>query len=90
MKTIDLEKKSIGLPDAIKLAGKGPVLLVAAGGREYVLSAADDFEQEVAVLRKSRKFQRFLDERSRSVRSISLAEVEHRIESELNGRKKTR
>jgi hypothetical protein len=50
------------------------------------MSLADDFEKEVEVLRRSRAFQRFLDERSASSCRIPLEEVEAEIEQELAGR----
>ena len=48
------------------MAQQEPVLLLTADGQEFVVSEADDFEHEVAALRASQAFQRFLDERSRS------------------------
>lgn len=44
---------------------------------------ADDFGKEVATLRASQAFQKFLDERSASRRTISLEEIEAEIEREL-------
>jgi hypothetical protein len=43
---------------------------------------ADDFEKEVAALRDSRAFQRFLAERSAGQRRIPLEEIEEEIEQE--------
>ena len=42
----------------------------------------DDFETEVSVLRDSRAFQRFLDERSKDKRAYSLDDIEDEIEEE--------
>lgn len=56
---------------------------LTADGRQFVLAEADDFEQEVALLRNSRAFQRFLDDRSKCSQRIPLEEIEAEIEREL-------
>ena len=83
MRTVNLTEEKLGLEEVIKLARKGPVLLLTSDGKEFVVSEADDFEREVEALRGSRAFQRFLDERSKSKRAIPLEEVEKEIEKEL-------
>jgi mRNA-degrading endonuclease RelE of RelBE toxin-antitoxin system len=83
MKTVNLEKEKLDLHTVIDLAGKEPVVLLTADGREFVVAQADDFEREVETLRGSQAFQRFLDERSRSTRRIPLEEIEAEIEQEL-------
>jgi hypothetical protein len=51
-------------------------LLLAPDGREYILSQADDFEQEVETLRQSTKFQAFLAERRLPGKRFDLAALE--------------
>jgi hypothetical protein len=51
--------------------------------RNRKISPADDFEQEVAALRKSQTFQRFLDERLKSKKRILIEEIEKEVEAEL-------
>jgi hypothetical protein len=63
MKTIDLTRQTVDLLEVLELAKEGPLVVIAPDGREYVLAEADDFEQEVAQLRASAEFQRFLDDR---------------------------
>ncbi|MGH7794621.1 MAG: hypothetical protein ACREQ2_06960 [Candidatus Binatia bacterium] len=89
MKTINLTEDKLDLEALITLAREEPVMLLTADGKEFVLAEADDFDQEVAALRASPAFQRFLDERSRSTRRISLEEVEAQIDRELAARRKT-
>ena len=88
MKTVNLEKEKLDIHAVIDLAGKEPVVLLTADGREFVVAQADDFDREVEVLRGSQAFQRFLDERSRSTRQIPLAEIEAEIEQELAAHRK--
>ena len=89
MKTVNLEAEKLDLEAVIQLARQEPVVLLTADGREFVLAAADDFEQEVETLRGSQAFQRFLDERSQSAPRIPLAEIEAEIEQELIVQRRT-
>lgn len=79
MKTIDLSKKTIRLEEVIDMARKEPVLLLTKDGKEFLVSEADDFEKEAEALRNSEKFQKFLDERSRCLASVSLEEIEKKL-----------
>lgn len=85
MKTIDLDQQTTDLDSVLDLASVEPLLIVTADGRRYCLAEADDFDQEVAALRASPEFQRFLDERHRSQARFSLDEVEAEIDRELEG-----
>ena len=89
MKMIDLSEQTIDITHILELAREGPVVLIAADGREYVIAEADDFDREVEQLRNSLAFQRFLDERSAyktNKRRIPLEVVAHEIEAELAAR----
>ena len=86
MKLINLAEQPVDITQVLEFAREGPVVLLAADGREYVLAEADDFDQEVEQLRNSVVFQRFLDERSTyqtTKRRISLDVVRREIEAEL-------
>jgi hypothetical protein len=89
MKTIDLEKEKLDLEALIKMARREPVLLVTPDGKEFCIAEADDFEKEVEALRGSQAFQRFLDERSASIRRLPLEEIEAEIDQELKKHEKT-
>lgn len=84
MKFIDLAKQALDITDVLTLAQTGPVVLLAADGREYMIAEADDFEQEVEQLRNSVAFQQFLDQRSghqATKRCISLDDAERTIDA---------
>ena len=83
MKTVSLADETPSIEELIKLAREGPVLLLSADGQEFLLSEADDFEQEVEALRRSPAFQRFLDTRSADRRRVPLDEIEREIDQEL-------
>ncbi len=83
MKAIDLNRENMDLPALLKLARQEPVLLITPDGVEFLLSEADDFDQEVAILRESQPFQRFLEQRLVDPAHISLDELEREIDEEL-------
>jgi hypothetical protein len=89
MRTVNLGEDKLDLQAIINLAREGPVLLLAADGKEFLLAEADDFEKEVETLRGSQAFQRFLDERSACAKRIPLEEIEAEIEQELAAQRKT-
>jgi hypothetical protein len=86
MKTIDLSQQTADLLEVLELVKDGPLVVITPDGREYVLAEADDFEQEVAQLRASTEFQRFLDARlaTRQERR-PVADVLREIETILAG-----
>lgn len=81
MKTIDLADERMDIAAIIAIASDEPVILLTPDGREFFVSEADDFDTEVATLRASETFQRFLDERSQSRRRIPLEEIEAELET---------
>jgi hypothetical protein len=80
MKTLDLTRKPITLEELLKLASAGPVRLLTADGHAFILEDADDFEQEVKLLGKSKKFGRFLKERSKDAATTSLEDYQRSLE----------
>ena len=89
MKMVSLQDEQIELDALLAIAGKEPVMLLTADGRQFVLAEADDFEQEVAILRNSQAFQRFLDDRSNCSQRVPLEEIEAEIERELGRQSKS-
>jgi PHD/YefM family antitoxin component YafN of YafNO toxin-antitoxin module len=83
MKTVNLKDEKLDLETVLNLARKETVVLLTPDGKEFVIAEADDFDQEVASLRNSQAFQRFLAERSQSIGRIPLEEIEAEIEREL-------
>jgi hypothetical protein len=64
MKTIDLACDSPSLPALLDMASEDNVILRTEDGREYVLAEIDDFEREVALVRRNQELMEFLDQRS--------------------------
>jgi len=80
MKTLDLTRKNITLEGLLKLASAGSVRIVTTDGRTFVLENADDFDKEVNVLGKSKKFRRFLKERSKEAATTSLEDYRRSLD----------
>ena len=80
MKTVNLTTEKVGLDDVIELAREEPILILTRDGKEFCLAEADDFEKEVAALRGSQAFQRFLDERSACAGRVPLEEIERELQ----------
>jgi len=74
MKTVNLARKRVTLDELLKLAAVGSVRIVTPGGHAFILEDADEFEKEVKLLGKSKRFQRFLKERSKEPATTSLAD----------------
>ncbi len=83
MTTYDLRKQDITLDELFRVAADETVLVVAKDGTTFVIEPADSFEQEVAMLRESKKFMSFLAERSKEQATISLDELDQEIDDEL-------
>ena len=83
MKTINLQDQQPSLADLLETARGEPVLLVEPSGAEFVLSAADDFDEEVKTLRESPAFQAFLDQRSHPTRARPFGDYVRELDEEL-------
>jgi hypothetical protein len=80
MKTVDLTRKRLALDQLLQLAAKESLRILTADGRAFVLEQADDFEKEVALLGKSKKFRSFLKERSREAATTSLEDYRRSLD----------
>jgi len=80
MKTLDMAATRMTLDEVLELATKDSIRILLADGRAFVLEKADDFEKEVALLGKSKKFRRFLDERSKEAATTLLADYRRSLD----------
>ncbi|MBD3883315.1 hypothetical protein IFO70_16230 [Phormidium tenue FACHB-886] len=79
MKTIKISQKSDELQDLLEQAESEDVILELADGREFILSAMDDFDVEIAKTRRNQKLMALLDQRARQTQTVSLAEVKRQL-----------
>ena len=61
MKSVDLRSENVDLSQLLHMAEDDAVLVVTEEGREFIAAEADDFDAEAEALRKSARFQSFLD-----------------------------
>jgi hypothetical protein len=74
MKTVDLTGKKLTVDDLLKIAARGSVRIRTKQGSSFILEKADDFDNEVKLLGQSRRFKRFLDQRSKEPATKTLEE----------------
>ncbi len=79
MTTVDLRERPVTVDELLQLASTDAVVIVNQDGNEFVIEAADAFDREAAQLGASAKFMSFLAERSREPGSLSLDDVERRL-----------
>jgi hypothetical protein len=79
MKILDLRQSPMTVTDLLQAARQEPIKILSEDGSEFILEAADAFDQEVAELGQSEKFMSFLAERSQESGSISLEDIEQRF-----------
>jgi hypothetical protein len=80
MKTLNLARKSVTLEELLRLAAAGSVRIVTADGHAFVLEDADEFDNEVRLLGRSKKFRRFLKERSKEAATTSLEDYRRSLD----------
>lgn len=80
MKTLDLRRQKLTVEELLKLALAGTVRVVTADGHAFVVEEADDFDKEVELLGKSKKFQRFLKDRSKEPATTSIEDYRRSLD----------
>jgi len=79
MKTITLSEDPTEIPSVFEQANDEDVIIQLADGRQFILSAIDDFDIEIAQTRRNQKLMAFLDQRARQTQTISLDEVKRQF-----------
>jgi hypothetical protein len=81
MITLDLKEQRPTIEELLRFAASDSVLIRDEDGREFVLESADEFDREVATLGQSERFRAFLAERAKEPGTVSLEEVEQRLQA---------
>jgi predicted NodU family carbamoyl transferase len=77
----------------LEIARQEDLVLRAPDGQEFILSAIDDFEHEIALQRQNQKLMAFLDERFRQARQekgIPLEDVKRQLRMNSDASKDSR
>ena len=79
MKTVNLPNLTNELTALLDQANDEDVVVRLADGREFLLSAVDDFDIELAQTRQNTKLMALLEERAQQTRTVPLDEVKRRL-----------
>ena len=79
MKTINISAQSSEVNLLLEQARDEDILVRAADGTEFMVSAVDDFDYEIARTRKNAKLMALLDERAKQEQTVSLDEVKRQL-----------
>jgi hypothetical protein len=75
MKTITITSKATEVNALLEQARDEDLLVQAPDGTAFMLTAIDDFDEEIARTLRNPKLMALLDERSRQPKTIPLAEA---------------
>jgi hypothetical protein len=79
MKTVTISPQATEVNSLLEQARNEDILVRAADGTEFVVSAVNEFEYEIARTRQNAKLMAILDERAKQERTISLDEVKRQL-----------
>jgi hypothetical protein len=79
VKTISISNPTNELTTLLDQVNDEAVIVRLADGREFLLSAVDDFDIEIAQTRQNAKLMALLEERAQQTRTIPLDEVKRRL-----------
>jgi hypothetical protein len=79
MKTITLPEDPAEIRSVFEQAIDEDVIIKLADGRQFILSAIDDFDVEIAQTRQNQKLMDFLDQRARQTQTIPLDQVKRQL-----------
>jgi hypothetical protein len=79
MKIISIPEDFTDFRSVFEQADDEDAIVQLADGRQFILSAIDDFDIEIAQTRRNRKLMEFLEKRAKQTQTISLNEVKRRL-----------
>lgn len=79
MITIDLRRKEHSIEEILSLASVEPIMIYSKDGNHFILEETDDFEKEVKKLGRSKKFLKFLEERSHEKEDMPISSIADKL-----------
>lgn len=79
MKTVDVPPQATDVNVLLEQARHEDIVVRAADGTEFMLSAIDDFEHELARTRQNAKLMDLLEQRSKQTAAVSLDEAKRQL-----------
>jgi hypothetical protein len=79
MKTVTIPSQATEINALLEPARQEDLLVQAADGTEFLVTAVDDFDQEIARTRQNARLMALLDERAKQTEAVPLDEVKRRM-----------
>ena len=79
MKTITISQNSAEMCALFEQANNEDIIVQLADGRQFILSAIDEFDLEIAQTRRNEKLMKLLEQRAKQTQAISLEEVKRKL-----------
>ena len=79
MKTVAVPPQAAEIHALLEQARDDELLVRAADGSEFLLTAIDEFDREIARTRQNAKLMALLDERAKQSKTIPLDEVKRQL-----------
>jgi len=79
MKTITIPPQATEVNALLEQARREDILVQAADGTEFMVTAVDEFDQEIARTRQNTKLMTLLDERAKQAQTVPLDEVKRQL-----------
>jgi hypothetical protein len=79
MKVISVTDSQNDINALLDQAREEDIVLQTADGTEFIVSAVDDFDLEIARTRQNEKLMAFLEERAKQPATIPLEEIERKL-----------
>jgi hypothetical protein len=79
MKTITIPAQATEVNALLEQARREDILVQAADGTEFMVTAVDEFDQEIARTRQNTKLMALLDERAKQAQTVPLDEVKRQF-----------
>lgn len=79
MKTIQVSRRSKAIQALLEQAQQDDLIVRTADGKEYLLSAVTEFDEEIILTRRNDKLMAFLEKRANQTKTIPLADVKRRL-----------
>ena len=79
MKTINISTQSSEINALLEQARHEDILVQTADGSEFILTAVDEFDWEVARTRQNARLMALLDERARQAVAVPLDEAKRQL-----------
>ncbi len=79
MKTITLSSNPFSILELFEMARQDSLLVKTVNGERFFISSADEFDNEVKLLRRNNSFLTMLDQFKQETKSIPFEQVEREL-----------